>query len=79
MSQRVAEVDEQSMIPSASEGHATLTATLGGKKTTANVVVGELVSTYNPDFIKDVNLILTRLGCNAGACHGAQGWQAGSN
>ena len=77
MNQRVAEVDERGMIRPASEGHATLTATLGGKKTTANVVVGELVSTYNPDFIKDVNPILTRLGCNAGACHGAQDGKAG--
>lgn len=77
LNQRVAEVDERGMIRPASEGHATLTATLGGKKTTANVVVGELGSTYNPDFIKDVNPILTRLGCNAGACHGAQDGKAG--
>ena len=77
LSQPVAEVDERGMIRPASEGRATLTAALGRKKATASVRVGELGLAYNPDFIKDVNPILTRLGCNAGACHGAQDGKAG--
>ena len=31
---------------------------------------------WEPDFIRDVNPVLTRIGCNAGACHGSQ---AGKN
>ena len=32
---------------------------------------------YTPDFVRDVNPVLSRLGCNAGTCHGAQDGKAG--
>jgi WD40 repeat protein len=34
-------------------------------------------SDFQPDFIRDVNPVLTKLGCNAGTCHGSQGGKKG--
>ena len=33
--------------------------------------------TFRPDFVRDVNPVLTKLGCNAGTCHGSQGGKKG--
>ncbi|MEO1524781.1 MAG: DUF1549 domain-containing protein [Planctomycetota bacterium] len=38
----------------------------------ADRIVGEDASIGATDFIRDVNPVLSRLGCNAGTCHGAQ-------
>ena len=35
----------------------------------AEVAAG--LETYMPSFIRDVNPVLSRVGCNAGTCHGA--------
>jgi hypothetical protein len=41
------------------------------------VVVEGLSSPFEVDFIRDVNPVLSRLGCNAGTCHGAQAGRNG--
>ncbi|NUQ64561.1 MAG: PQQ-binding-like beta-propeller repeat protein, partial [Pirellulales bacterium] len=46
-------------------------AELGGQRVEIPVEVTGLDQPYLPDFIRDVNPVLTRLGCNAGTCHGA--------
>ncbi|MCB1237198.1 MAG: DUF1549 domain-containing protein, partial [Verrucomicrobiae bacterium] len=54
------------------EGEATLTATYEGVTATAKVTVTGLKAPFHPDFIRDVNPVISRLGCNAGTCHGAK-------
>jgi WD40 repeat protein len=41
------------------------------------VEVRGMTEGYVPDFLRDVNPILTRLGCNQGACHGADAGRNG--
>lgn len=38
----------------------------------ADNAVGELASVGGVDFVRDVNPLLSRLGCNSGTCHGGQ-------
>ncbi|MCZ6674810.1 MAG: DUF1549 domain-containing protein, partial [Verrucomicrobia bacterium] len=77
LSRTVASVDDRGVIRPDSAGKATLTALFQGKKATSKVAATGFKTTYHPDFLVDVNPILTRLGCNAGICHGAKDGKAG--
>ena len=68
----VATVADRGVIRPLADGDATLTASYGGLKVIAKVTVAGLSADYHPDFIRDVNPIISRIGCNAGTCHGTQ-------
>ncbi|MBX9678820.1 MAG: DUF1549 domain-containing protein [Gemmataceae bacterium] len=53
------------------DGQTTLKISVGDKSIDIPVTVSGVKSAYQSDFIRDVNPILSRLGCNAGTCHGA--------
>src|SRR5204863_3721115 len=44
---------------------------LGGKSVVVPVSVAGMSAPYQADFIRDVAPVLSRVGCNAGTCHGA--------
>jgi WD40 repeat protein len=74
LSADIAQVTRSGLVRPRSDGKATLTLSAGGKKVEIPVVVLGLNSPATVDFMHDVNPILSRLGCNAGTCHGsAQG------
>lgn len=73
----VARVDEGGMVYAAGDGEAVITATIDGKKATAVVQVVGARQTPTPSFRNDIIPALTRLGCNAGACHGALAGKGG--
>ena len=56
-------------------GSAPVRAVLGGEtgsaQATFTVRVGDTAAVPHVDFVRDVNPVLTRLGCNQGTCHGA--------
>ncbi len=61
------------MAPAA-DGEGVITLSVGGKTTTVPVVVSGLKAKPKADYVHDVTPILSKLGCNAGTCHGsAQG------
>jgi hypothetical protein len=68
----VAAVEGRGVARPREEGEATLTATFEGKTATAKVKVSGLNAAFHPDFLGDVNPVITRMGCNAGTCHGAK-------
>ncbi len=70
--QPVGTVEALGTVRPARAGEATLTATWEGRTATAKVKVSGLDQAYHPDFLRDVNPVITRLGCNAGTCHGAK-------
>ncbi|MEM7456723.1 MAG: DUF1549 domain-containing protein [Planctomycetota bacterium] len=53
------------------DGSTEIKIHLGGQSTSVPVSVGVESSDYSPDFVQDINPVLTRLGCNAGTCHGS--------
>ena len=55
-----------------SAGLAKLEVSLAGQQVTIPVTTGELKQEELTSFIKDVNPVLSRLGCNQGTCHGAK-------
>jgi hypothetical protein len=58
-------------------GTGTLRVEIAGKIATAAVDVADIVEAQPVDFIRDVNPVMTKLGCNAGTCHGAKDGKVG--
>ncbi|HWL09140.1 MAG TPA: DUF1549 domain-containing protein [Planctomicrobium sp.] len=58
-------------------GTSQLTVSFGDQKITVPISVEQFDSQDPLRFIRDVNPVLTRLGCNQGTCHGAQDGKAG--
>ncbi|MFO1095572.1 MAG: DUF1553 domain-containing protein [Planctomycetaceae bacterium] len=54
------------------DGAASLTITLGDKTLQVPVTVAGVAAQTPMNFVRDVNPIISRLGCNAGTCHGAK-------
>lgn len=70
-------ISKDGVIRPLQSGTATIFASVNGQKVTAEVAVRS-GSEYLPvTFEKDILPILSRTGCNAGACHGKSGGQNG--
>ncbi len=74
---KVATVDEAGIVQAVGDGEAVITATHEGKQTTAKVKVSKAKETFVPSFQNDVIPLLTKIGCNSGACHGALAGKGG--
>jgi hypothetical protein len=62
---------DRALLPT-SDGDAKLTATLAGKAARAIVHVKDANAEKPIEFAREIVPILTRAGCNQGACHGSQ-------
>ncbi len=68
---RVATVDAKGFVVPVGDGLATLTATVGGRTASAAISVESHDRDEPWNFRNHVEAVLTKLGCNSGACHGA--------
>ncbi len=74
LSKAIADVGRSGLVRPRADGKATLVLRLAGKSVEIPVIVLGLHSAPKVDFVHDVAPVLSRLGCNAGTCHGsAQG------
>jgi hypothetical protein len=67
----VATVDANGVVSPASEGEAAITASSQGSTATATVRVKNAKAPFTWSFRNDVIPVMTKMGCNSGACHGA--------
>ncbi len=68
---RVATVTAEGIVAPVAEGATTLTAIVGERQARATIEVKSLDNSSRWNFRNDVLPVLTRAGCNSGACHGA--------
>src|SRR5205814_406005 len=68
--EQVAQVDALGWIQPVSNGQATVTAQAGERTATVAVTVQLPNQPLGPSFRNDVMPVLSKAGCNAGACHG---------
>jgi hypothetical protein len=68
----IAEVTPLGQVKPLSNGTGTLRVEIAGQQASTPVLVADFADTQPVDFIRDVNPVMTRLGCNAGTCHGAK-------
>lgn len=73
----VAAVSEAGVVKAVGDGEATITATADGQQTTAKVTVTKTKDAFAWNYRNHVTPVLTRFGCNSGACHGALAGKGG--
>jgi hypothetical protein len=74
---RVAVVSERGIIRPAGDGATTVTVTARGARKDIPVAVAQFAADVPVSFTREVVPVLTKAGCNAGACHGAQHGRGG--
>ena len=67
-----AAVTKSGRIDPLKNGTASLGVEIAGRKAAASVEVAGIGDRTAVDFIRDVNPVMTKLGCNAGTCHGSK-------
>ncbi len=70
-------VTKEGEVSGAGDGQGTVTARYGGRTATATVSASGMRQPVVVSFVNDVVPILSRLGCSAGACHGAAAGKGG--
>ncbi|MCA9055589.1 MAG: DUF1549 domain-containing protein, partial [Planctomycetaceae bacterium] len=68
----VASVNSIGRIVARQDGEAILKATLGDQTARMHISVSGMTESQPVSFVRDVNPVLSRLGCNQGTCHGAK-------
>jgi WD40 repeat protein len=71
ISSDVADVSQAGLVQPKVDGEAKIQFSLAGQTASVPVSVTGVKEEYHADFIRDVNPVLSRVGCNAGTCHGA--------
>lgn len=74
---KVATVDESGVVHPVGDGETVVTATVDGRSAASRVRVSAAGKASPPSFRHHVEPILTRTGCNSGACHGALAGKGG--
>ncbi len=69
---KVAAVDSQGVVRPASDGQAIITVEAAGHRATVPVKVQRATADVPVNFTREVVPVLTKAGCNQGACHGSQ-------
>jgi hypothetical protein len=74
---KIVTVDENGLLQAVGDGETIVIATFDDKKATTRVNVQKTREPANVSFANHVIPILTKLGCNSGACHGALAGKGG--
>jgi WD40 repeat protein/mono/diheme cytochrome c family protein len=64
-------ISPSGLVKGIADGATAISVTLGDQTATIPVEVSGVAAEFHPDFIRDVNPLLSRIGCNQGTCHGA--------
>ncbi len=67
----------QSLVQAAQAGSGVVAVEFQGLSNSIPVNCQIVVAPFVPDFVRDVNPVLSKVGCNAGTCHGSQGGKKG--
>lgn len=73
----VVEVTPRGQVKPLKNGTGLIKAEIAGRTLSVPVEVADMREQQSVDFIHDVNPVITKLGCNAGTCHGAKDGKMG--
>ena len=71
-SSKAVEVLPTGLVVPRADGTGSLTIELAGKQVSLPFKTSGVQAAYPVDYFRDVNPVLTRLGCNQGTCHGSK-------
>jgi hypothetical protein len=69
---KIASVDAAGIVRPVGDGRATVTVIAGGKSASVPVTVIHAMTEEPVNFTREIEAVVTKAGCNQGACHGAQ-------
>jgi hypothetical protein len=72
VSSNVATISPRGLVRPAADGSGELRLTVAGQTAIAPIHVSGLKEKYEASFVRDIMPVLSKVGCNAGTCHGAQ-------
>jgi hypothetical protein len=72
-----ATVSSDGLIRAQADGTDEVTYTFGSHSVKVPVTVGGVTAPHDVSFVRDVQPVLSRMGCNQGTCHGAKDGKAG--
>jgi WD40 repeat protein/mono/diheme cytochrome c family protein len=64
-------VSSTGIVKATADGASAISVKLGDQAATIPVEAAGIAAEFHPDFIRDVNPVLSRVGCNQGTCHGS--------
>ena len=67
----VVKVSEQGQVRPVKDGQGKITFSMNGKSVDVPVTVSGQTQEYQVSFVRDVMPIMSKIGCNAGTCHGS--------
>lgn len=70
-------VSANRLLEAVADGEETLTFTYGAHSVAIPVKVSGSATSTTPSFVRDVQPVLSKMGCNMGTCHGAKDGKAG--
>jgi hypothetical protein len=73
----VSTIDKAGIVHPAGDGEAKITVEAAGQSVTASVKVQKAKADVPVSFTREIEPLLTKAGCNQGACHGAQHGRGG--
>jgi hypothetical protein len=74
---KIAAIDREGIVRPLADGKTALTVEADGVRTTVPVVVKGVAGESPVEFAREVVPVLTKAGCNSGACHGGQHGRGG--
>ena len=77
VSKRLAEISPRGVLSPKANGSGQLKVSFRGHAAKVPVRITGLKDEFHADFVRDVNPVLSKLGCTAGTCHGAKDGKAG--
>jgi hypothetical protein len=72
-----ATVSSDGLIRAKEDGSASVTYSYAGKSVTVPVTVSGVENAHEVSFVRDIQPALSRMGCNAGTCHGSKEGKGG--
>jgi hypothetical protein len=69
---KLAFISPRGVIEPRANGSGTLQISFAGQTASAKIEVSGQKDPFHADFVRDVNPVLAKAGCNAGTCHGAK-------
>ncbi len=73
----IAQVSARGRIEPIADGKSSVEISVDGLRAELPIEVAGTKNAYHADFIRDVNPVLTKLGCNQGTCHGSKEGKGG--
>ena len=65
-------ISKSGLIEPIKDGNAILNFELNGQKASVSVQVSGQGKKFNPDYVRDIMPVVSRMGCNQGTCHGSK-------